>query len=109
MTSRKDAPQKKEPKAILSATELQNVYLKTMSEIQLRSTIIKLLVALERSIKDFRDYVIAELRSNQAKIKNTLTEMQSKMDALTARVKEVEERRKMRKKEKNKHSRGKAY
>ena len=32
------------------------------------------------------------MRSNQAKIKNTLTEMQSKLDALTARVNEVEER-----------------
>ena len=33
-----------------------------------------------------------ELRSNQDKIKNILTEMQSKLDALTARVNEVEER-----------------
>ena len=51
-------------------------------------------------------------RYNQAEIKNTLTKMQSKLDALTARVNEVEERvsdiedklmvrRKLRKKEKN--------
>lgn len=32
----------------------------------------------------------AELRSNQAAIKNTLTEMQSKLDAVTARFNEVE-------------------
>ena len=63
-----------------------------MSEIQFRNTIIKLLVALEKSIKDSIDFVTAELRPNQAKIKNRLNEMQSKLDILTARVNEVEER-----------------
>lgn len=77
---------------MLSATELQNLNFNTMSEIQFRSTIIKLLVALEKSGKDSRDFVIAELRSNQAKIKNRLKEVQSKLVALTARVNEVEER-----------------
>ena len=57
-----------------------------MSEIQFRSTIMKVLVALGKSIKDSRVFITAELRSNQAEIKNTLTEMQSKLDALTARV-----------------------
>ena len=33
-----------------------------------------------------RDVITAELRSNQAKIKNSLSEMQSKQDALTARL-----------------------
>ena len=64
--------------------------LSSTSEIQFRGTIIKLLVALEKSIKDSRDSLTAELRSNQAKIKNTLTEMQSKLDAVTARVRETD-------------------
>ena len=34
----------------------------------------------------------AEFRSNQAKIKNQLNEMQSKLDVLTMRVNEVEEK-----------------
>ena len=63
-----------------------------MSESQFRSTIIKLLVALEKSIKDSRDLMTAEFRSNQAKIKNQLNEMQSKLEVLTTRVNEVEER-----------------
>ena len=92
MTRRKNSPQKKELEALLSGIELLNVDLNMMSKIQFRSKIIKLLVPLEKSIKDFRDSVPAELRSNQAKIKNTLTEMQSKLDTLTARVSEVEER-----------------
>ena len=32
------------------------------------------------------------MSSNQAKVKNALTEMQAKLDALTARVNEAEER-----------------
>ena len=63
-----------------------------MSEIQFRSTIIKLLVALEKSIKDSRDFVTAEFRSNQAQIKNPLNDMQSNLDVLTARVNEVKVR-----------------
>ena len=63
-----------------------------MAESQFRSTIIKLLVALEKSIKDSRDFRTAEFRSNQAEIKNQLNEMQSKLEVLTTRVKEVEER-----------------
>ena len=63
-----------------------------MSESQFRSTIIKLLVALEKSIKVSRDFMTAEFRSNQAKIKNQLNEMQSKLEVQTMRVNEVEER-----------------
>ena len=47
-------------------------------------------MALEKSIKDSRSIVTAELRPNQAKIKNRLTEMQSKPDALSGKVKDVE-------------------
>ena len=57
-----------------------------MSESQFRSTIIKLLVALEKSIKDSRDFMTAKFRSNQAEIKNQLNEMQSKLEVLTTRV-----------------------
>ena len=62
-----------------------------MSENQFRSIIRKLLVALEKSIKDSRDFMTAEFRSNQAEIKNQLNEIQSKLDVLTTRVNEVEE------------------
>ena len=88
----KNPPQKKESGTVLSATELQNLDYNSMSESQFRSTIIKLLVDLEKSIKDSRDFMTAEFRSNQAKIKNQLNEMQSKMEVLTVRVNEVEER-----------------
>ena len=63
-----------------------------MSESQFKSTIIKLLVALEKRREESRDFMTAELRSNQAEIKNQLNEMQSKLEVLTTRVNEVEER-----------------
>ena len=77
MTRRKTSPQKKDLETVLSPTELQNLDYNSMSESQFRSTIIKLLVALEKSIKDSRDFMTAEFRSNQAKIKN-----QFKRDAI---------------------------
>ena len=112
MARKKNSPQKKESEIVLSPTELQNLDYNSMSESQFRSTIIKLLLALEKSIKDSRDFTTAEFRSNQAEIQNQLNEMQSKLEVLTTRVNEVEERvsdvedklmvgRKLRKKEKN--------
>ena len=92
MTRRKKSPQKKESETVLSTTELQNLDYNSMSESQFRSTIVKLLMALEKSIKDSRHFMTAEFRSNQAKIKNQLNEMQSKLEVLTMRVNEVEER-----------------
>ena len=92
MTRKKNSPQKKESETVLSPTELQNLDYHLRSESQFRSTIIKLLVALERSIKDPRDFMTSEFRSNRAKIKNQLNDMQFKLEVLTTRVNEVEER-----------------
>ena len=49
-------------------------------------------MALEKSIKDSKDFRAAEFRSNPAKIKNQLNEMQSKLEVLMMRVNKVEER-----------------
>ena len=46
---------------------------------------------MKKSTKDSRDSLTVEMRSNQAENKNTLTEMQPKLDALTVRVNEVGE------------------
>ena len=39
-----------------------------------------------KSMKDSRDFMTAEDSSNQAKIKNQLNEMQSKLEVLTMRL-----------------------
>ena len=64
--TRKNSPQNKESETVLSAIELQNLDYNLMSESQFRSTIIKLLVALEIRIRDLRYFMTAEFRSNQA-------------------------------------------
>ena len=66
MTRGKNLPQKKEPEVILSATDLMDTDLSRLLEIQFRITIIKLPMVVQRSIKDFRDSLTAELRSHQA-------------------------------------------
>ena len=75
---------------MLSAPELQNLDYNSMSENKFRSTIAS--GSGKKSIKDSRNFMTAEFRSNQAKIKNQLNEMQSKLEVLTMRVDEVEER-----------------
>ena len=61
MTRRKNSPQKKESETGLSATELQNLDYSSMSRSKFRSTIIQLLVALEKkhkTIKRLHEYTI---------------------------------------------------
>ena len=75
MTRKKNLPQKKKSETVLSPIELQNLDYNLMSESQFRSTIIQLLMALENRKKDWRDFMTAEFRSNQAEIKNQLNEV----------------------------------
>ena len=77
MSRRNYSPQKEESETVLSPKQLQNLDYNSMSESEFRSTIIKVLVTLEKSIKDSRDFMTAEFRSNQAKIKNQLKEIAS--------------------------------
>ena len=53
-TSKKTSTQRKETETVFSATELQNLDYNSMSESQFRSTMIKLLVALEKKHKGFK-------------------------------------------------------
>ena len=89
---KEESQEKKESKIVLSATVFQNFDYNLMSESQFKSTNIKLLVTLEKSIKDSRDFMTTAFRSNQAEIKNKLNEIQSKLDVLTTSANEVEER-----------------
>lgn len=90
MTRRRKSHQKKVrvKEVILSAIDLIDMDISNMSEIEFRLMIIKLLAGLEKSIKDTRECLRAEIESYQAEIKNALTEMLSKIVALTTRVNE---------------------
>ena len=54
---------------ILSATYIINMVISKMSELEFRIMIIKLLIGLEKSIKDTRESLSAEIKSNEAKLK----------------------------------------
>ena len=62
---------------------------------ELRVTMVKMMCRLEKSIKENVNEKIvslrAEMRANLAEIKNVMNQMQSKLDALMARVNGAEE------------------
>ena len=91
MTRRRNPQKGKDSETVASATELMDMYITKMSEIDFRVTIKKLTSRLEKNINDSIESLRAEIRSNQAKFKNAMNEMQSKLDTLTARVNEAEE------------------
>ena len=62
-----------------------------MSEMDFRVTIIKMMCRLEKNINENIESLRAEMRINLVEIENSMNEMQSKLDALTARVNEAEE------------------
>ena len=91
MTRRKTSPQKKESETVLS-----HRVTKFGLQFNVRKPIQKHYYTAtggsRKSIKDSRDFMTAEFRSDQAEIKNQLNEMQSKLEVLTTRVNEVDER-----------------
>ena len=89
MTRRKTSPQKKE--TVLSPKSYK-IRITIQCQKPNSETLIQQLVALEKSIKDSRDFMTAEFRANQAEIKNQLNDMRSKLKVLTTRVNKVEER-----------------
>ena len=65
-----------------------------MSELEFKTTIIRMLFWLEKSIEDTREALTAEIKElkfSQAEIKNDITKMQSQMDAITMKMDETEE------------------
>ena len=61
-----------------------------MSELKFRITIIRILAGVEKK-HIIPSAEIKEVKSSQDKIKNAVSEMQSQMDAMTARMEEAEQ------------------
>ena len=67
-------------------TDINNI-----SEQKLRITVIRIRAGLEKSIGDNRESLAAEikdLRTSHKESRNAINEMQNKLDAVTARMKE---------------------
>ena len=65
--TRRNSQQKKEPGVILSDIDLINMDINKMSYLEFRIMIINLLAGLEKNI-DTREFLSAEIKSNQAKV-----------------------------------------
>ena len=67
-----------------------------LSEMEFRATMVKMMSRLEKGINENVTENIeslgAEMRANLTEIKNSMSQMQSKLEALMARVTEAEER-----------------
>ena len=97
MTRRRSPPQqRKDNESVASATELMDMDITKLSETEFRVTMVKMMCRFEKSINENVNENIeslrAEMRANLAEIKNAMSQMQSKLEVLTARVTEAEER-----------------
>ena len=76
-----------------SATELMGMVITKLSEMKFRVTMVKTMCRLEKhingNINENIESLRAEMRVNLTEIKNAMNQMQSKLDALTARVNEA--------------------
>ena len=93
---RSPSQQRKDNESVASATELMDMNITKLSEMEFRVTMVKMMCRLEKSINENINENVeslrAEMRTNLAEIKNAMNQMQSKLDGLTARVNEAEER-----------------
>jgi len=91
MTRWRNSPQKKDQEET-TARDLLKIDTSNTSEQELRTTVIRILARLEKSIEDTRETLAAEredLKTSQAKIKNAVTEMQNRLDGITMRMEEA--------------------
>ena len=84
----RNLPQKKEQEE-MTARDLINTDISKMSELEFRTTIIRILAGVEKSIESL-PVEIKEIKSNQDEIKNAI-KMQSQINATTARMDEAEQ------------------
>ena len=93
MTRRRNPPkQRKDNEATDSeATELMDMDITKLSEMEFRVTMDKMMCRLSKNINENIESLRPERRANLAEIKNAMNQMQSKLDTLTARVNEAEE------------------
>ena len=93
MTRRRNPQQRKETETAASATELMYMDITKLSEMEFRVTMVKMMCRLEKSINENVieniESLRAEMRANLTEIKNSMSQMQSTLEALIARVNEA--------------------
>ncbi|KAF0875334.1 LORF1 protein, partial [Crocuta crocuta] len=79
----------------LKAKELLKTDISKITEQEFRTTVIKLIARLEKSIEDIRETIATktmELKNSCDELKNAINEKQNKMEASNARIEEAERR-----------------
>ena len=90
MTKRKNSPQKKEHEET-TARDLTNTDTSKMSEPEFRITTIRIPATVENRLESLSSE-IKEVKNSQNEIKNVITELQSSMDAVVARMDKAEQK-----------------
>ena len=94
MTKRKNSPQK-QFQEVSTANELIKTDLSNITEQEFRIIVIRLIPGLEEGMEDSRDSVTAkikELKSSHDELRNSINEVQNKMEVATAQIEEAEGR-----------------
>ena len=96
MKRRRNPPQqRKDNESVASATELMDKDVTKLSEMEFRVTMVKMMCRLEKiinkNVNENIESLRAEMRVNLEEIKNSMSQMHSKLEALTARENEAEE------------------
>ena len=96
MTRWKNSPPQREQEVVLTAWNLISMDRRKRLEREFRIMTIKIIAGLKRNTEDIRECLSGEIKqliSNQVEIKKAnLSEMQSKMKVLTARINEASQR-----------------
>ena len=96
MTRWKNSPPQREQEVVLTAQNLISMDRRKRLEREFRIMTIKIIAGLKRHTEDTRECLSGEIKqliSNQVEIKKAnLSEMQSKMKVLTARINEASQR-----------------
>ena len=92
-TKQSNSPQKKEHEAT-AARDLTNTDTSKMSEPEFRITIIRILAGVKNRLDSLSEEIreVKKKKNSQNEIKNAITELQSWMDAVAARMDKAEQR-----------------
>ena len=76
---------------MVSPADLMDMDISKISEMDFRAAIMMSITRLGKTISSNIDSLRAGMRSNQAKLKNVMNDIQSKLDAPTSRINKAEE------------------
>ena len=89
----KNSSQQKEQEKAM-ARDLIKTDVSNMPDPELKATIIRIFIGLERRVENIRETLITEikeLKENPLKMKNTVTEFENSFDAMNTRLEKTEE------------------